>query len=108
MREFDDFLGELEVIDMPLVGRSFTWFHPNGVAMSRLDRILISAPWFDVWGEPEVRVLDRDVADHCALILKYSFDDWGPKPFRFNNFWLLCRDFKDVVKVTWESSNAEG
>jgi hypothetical protein len=108
MCDFGEFLGEMEVIDMPLVGRSFTWFHPNGVAMSRLDRILISSSWFDDWGEPAVRVLDRDVADHCPLVLSYSSDDWGPKPFRFNNFWLQGRDFKDIVKVTWESSIVEG
>jgi hypothetical protein len=108
MVEFNSFLANLELVDLPLIGRAFTWFHPNGVTMSRLDRILISNSWFDVWGGPNAWVLSRDVADHCPLVLKYSSADWGPKPFRFNNFWLLCRDFKDVVKVTWESSNAEG
>ncbi|KAK2449806.1 hypothetical protein QL285_008962 [Trifolium repens] len=108
MHEFDEFLGDLELIDLPLVGRSFTWFHPNGVSMSRLDRILISSPWLDVWGEPLVRVLERDVADHCPLLLKYNSDDWGPKPFRFNIFWLQHREFKELVKVEWVASNDVG
>jgi hypothetical protein len=30
---------------MPLIGRRFTWVHPNGVTMSRLDRILLSEDW---------------------------------------------------------------
>jgi exonuclease III len=51
------------------VGRSFTWFHPNGVAMSRLDRVLISPRWVDMWGDAFVRVLERYVADHCPLVL---------------------------------------
>jgi hypothetical protein len=69
MREFDDFLVGLDLIDLPLVGRSFTWFHPNGVAMSRLDRVLISPRWVDMWGDAFVRVLERYVADHCPLVL---------------------------------------
>jgi exonuclease III len=86
MVAFDSFLNNLELVDMPLVGRSFTWFHPNGISMSRLDRILVSSAWFDVWGDPNVWVLARDVADHCPVVLKYSSFDWGPKPFRLNNF----------------------
>jgi hypothetical protein len=43
--EFDRFLNDLELVDMPLLGRRFTWFHPNGVSMSRLDRVLLSEEW---------------------------------------------------------------
>jgi hypothetical protein len=108
MREFDDFLERLELVDLPLVGRKFTWFHPNGISMSRLDRVLISSTWFECWGDPLVRVLERDVADHCPLVLRYSSDDWGPKPFRFNNYWLRSNDFKDVVRLAWDSCIVEG
>jgi hypothetical protein len=45
MGEFDGFVEELGLIDMPLVGRRFTWLHPNGLSMSRLDRVLLSAEW---------------------------------------------------------------
>ncbi|MCH91026.1 endonuclease/exonuclease/phosphatase family protein, partial [Trifolium medium] len=108
MAGFDTFLNSLELIDLPLIGRRFTWFHPNGVSMSRLDRMLISSSWFDVWGAPSVWVLSRDVADHCPFVLRYSSFDWGPKPFRFNNFWLQNRDFKEVVTKAWESQQLEG
>jgi hypothetical protein len=108
MVDFDAFLNNLEMIDLPLIGRSFTWFHPNGLSMSRLDTILISPLWVDSWGDPLVRVLDRDVADHCQLLLSYSQADWGPKPFRFNNHWLKHKDFKDVVVQAWGSQHLEG
>jgi hypothetical protein len=48
MAAFDDFLNNLEFVDMPLIGKRFMWFHPNGISMSRLDRVLISQAWFDV------------------------------------------------------------
>jgi hypothetical protein len=98
----------LELVDLPLVGRKFTWFHPNGISMSRLDRIFISPSWFDCWGDPLVQVLERDVADHCPLVLRYSSDDWGPKPFRFNNYWLQSNGFKDVIRTAWDSCQVDG
>jgi hypothetical protein len=48
MTAFDDFLNNLELVDMPLIDKWFMWFHPNGISMSRLDRVLISQTWFDV------------------------------------------------------------
>jgi hypothetical protein len=54
MIEFDNFLEELELSDMPLIGRRFTWVHPNGVTMSRLDRILLSEDWMAKWRNPNV------------------------------------------------------
>ncbi|KAK2414440.1 hypothetical protein QL285_037030 [Trifolium repens] len=93
---------------MPLIGRQFTWLHPNGVSMSRLDGLLISSNWFDVWGASNVWVLTRDVSDHCPLVLRYSSEDWGPKPFRFNNFWLLNNDFKNVVTMLGGLINVKG
>jgi hypothetical protein len=108
MVAFNSFIANLELEDLPLICRTFTWFHPNGVAMSRLDRMLISNSWFDVWGVLCVWVLMRDVADHCPLVLKYSSSDLGPKPFRFNNFWLQHRDFKELVSNAWEEVEVSG
>jgi hypothetical protein len=48
MAVFDDFLNNLELVDMPLIGKRFMWFHPNGISLSRLDKVLISQAWFDV------------------------------------------------------------
>jgi hypothetical protein len=41
--------------------------------------------------------LPRDVSDHCPLVLKAYFIDWGPKPFRFDNHWLVNSKLKGVV-----------
>jgi hypothetical protein len=34
--------------------------------------------------------------------------DWGPKPFRFNNFWLQHKSFKNLVVQTWEQQLVSG
>jgi hypothetical protein len=108
MEHFGNFIRHLEMVDMPLLGRQFTWFHPNGVNMSRLDRVLLSVDWLNLWGDPTVWALERDVSDHCPLIIKYNNVDWGPKPFRFNNYWLHNSDFNEVVVNAWNSQNISG
>jgi exonuclease III len=98
---FNTFLREVDLEDLNLLGRRFTWFHPNGRAMSRIDRVLTSEEWANLWGDSSLWVLPRDVSDHCPLILKEAGWDWGPRPFRFNNHWLENSDFKKVVEEAW-------
>jgi exonuclease III len=101
VRGFRDFLEEVDLVDLPLLGRSFTWYHANGVAMSSIDRGWGSLEWIEEWGDCWVWVCPRGVSDHCPLVLKYAENDWGPKSFRFNNYWLDHKDFKKVVEDCW-------
>ena len=80
---FNNFIGEMELEDLKVLGRRFTWYHTNGRSMSRIDRGFISDEWTQAWGESSLWVLPRDVSNHCPLILKHGDYDWGPKPFRF-------------------------
>jgi hypothetical protein len=108
MRGFRSFLEDVDLVDLPLLGRRFTWFHANGVAMSRIDRVWVSLEWLEEWGDCAVWVCSRDVSDHCPLVLKYPENDWGPKPFRFNNYWLDHKNFKKVVEDCWRGQEVSG
>jgi hypothetical protein len=108
MYEFGDFIVSMDLVDLPLLGRKFTWFHPNGSSMSRIDRFLISEEWLNDWGGCSLWALPRDISDHCPLILKRSNFDWGPKPFRFNNHWLVHKDYKNVVEEIWRNQSING
>jgi hypothetical protein len=108
MYEFGDFIVSMDLVDLPLLGRKFTWFHPNGSSMSRIDRFLISEEWLNDWGGCSLWSLPRDISDHCPLILKRSNFDWGPKPFRFNNHWLVHKDYKNVVEEIWRNQSING
>ena len=61
MRLFKEFLEEVELEDLNPLGRKFTWYHTNGVAMSRIDRTLVSENWVNACGIPFLWVLHRDV-----------------------------------------------
>ncbi|MCI42694.1 hypothetical protein A2U01_0063931, partial [Trifolium medium] len=57
---------------------------------------------------PVVWALARDVSDHCPIILRYNDVDWGPRPFRFRNYWLENSKFKDMISKVWEEQNFTG
>jgi endonuclease/exonuclease/phosphatase family metal-dependent hydrolase len=79
--EFGDFVSDLELVDLLILGRRFTWFHANGTTMSRIDRVLMFEEWLSSWPNPSLWVLLRTVSDHCPLVVRYNSVDWGPKPF---------------------------
>ncbi|MCI08407.1 putative transposon TX1 protein, partial [Trifolium medium] len=106
--EFQAFVNSMELEDIPVLGRKFTWFHPNGRSMSRIYRIFLSDDWISQWGNPSLWILPRVVSDHCPLVLRYNSVDWGPRPFRFNNHWLLHKDFKSLVEEWWRSQSYSG
>lgn len=107
-REFLAFIEDMELVDVPVLGKKFTYFASDGVTMSRLDRFLISEDFISRWRITAQWVGDRDVSDHCPIWLISSKANWGPKPFRFNNCWLEHKDFHKEVKECWESNHMQG
>lgn len=105
---FSQFIEDMELGDIPVYGRKFTWHKSDGSVMSRLDRFLVSEEWLDIWGNSSQWILNRDFFNHCRIILKTTSSNWGPKSFQFNNCWPKHRGFEEMVKQFWESSEVEG
>ena len=42
LQEFNEWIANLQVEDVPCVGRKFTWYRPNVTAKSKLDTFLVS------------------------------------------------------------------
>ncbi|GLU23474.1 hypothetical protein SLE2022_394740 [Rubroshorea leprosula] len=108
MPEFDEFINECGLVDLPLIGRKFTWYHSNGASMSRLDRFLLSEEWCLNWENVKQWGLNRSLSDHCPIVLKNQISDWGPKPFRFFDAWLELPQFKGIVTDIWKSTVVKG
>lgn len=66
--------------------------------MSRLDRFLVSEDWLTTWDVVAQWALNRDVSDHYSVIIKNGLQEQGPKPFRFNNYWMDHPKFKEMVE----------
>ena len=46
---FNSFIDSNLLVDIPLKGRTFTWFRGDGRSMSHIDRILLSEKWCLTW-----------------------------------------------------------
>ncbi|KAI5416727.1 hypothetical protein KIW84_041666 [Lathyrus oleraceus] len=71
--------------------------------MSILDRFLISENLILSWNIVGQIVGTRDISDHYPIWLKASSENWGPKPFKFNNCWLNHKYFARLIEEEWLS-----
>lgn len=88
VKEFQEFIERMGVVDIPCVGGKFSWDKDNEKEMSRIDRFLVTINLIDVWDVVDQMIGCRDLSDHAPIRLNYGFIDWGPNPFRFNNVGL--------------------
>jgi len=96
------------LLDIPIVGKKYTWFNSNGLEKSRIDRVLVTEEWMEKWPMSKQYVQRREVFDHCAIVVKSMEKDWGPKPFRTIDAWLLEKGFGEMVKTKWNSYSSRG
>lgn len=52
----------------------------------------------------------RDLSDHSPIWIKgnNSIPNYGPKPFKFFNYWLDHKDFLPLVSNLWNSCSING
>ncbi|XP_045831047.1 exodeoxyribonuclease-like [Trifolium pratense] len=72
---FNRFIEDNNLVDLPLVGRKFTWFRGDGLSMSRLDRFLLSEEWCLTWPNCKQVARLRGLSDHCPLVLSANEED---------------------------------
>ena len=108
IKDFNDFIESNLLLDVPIVGKKYTWFKANGMAKSRIDRVLVSEEWLQRWPMCKQYVQRREVSDHCALMIKCLDKDWGPKPFRSIDAWWLESGFPGMVEEKWRSYEGQG
>ncbi|XP_057451864.1 uncharacterized protein LOC130743648 [Lotus japonicus] len=106
--EFNSFIADMELLDVPLAGRKFTWRRPNNRAQSRIDRFLVSHEWSSLWPDCSQLVLQRDVSDHCPILLRQKFQNWGARPFRVLNCWLDDPRLVPFVERSWAEVQVSG
>ncbi|XP_028121122.1 uncharacterized protein LOC114318425 [Camellia sinensis] len=107
MNEFNEFINDLEIVDVPMIGRKYTWCNSQeGERWSKLDGFLVNTEWlewfsFKLWG------LSRLLSDHCPIILMEDVRDLEPKPFRFLYIWVLHPTFMNLLKLVWENTHVD-
>ncbi|GJX19405.1 RNA-directed DNA polymerase, eukaryota [Tanacetum coccineum] len=108
-RVFDQFITGSGLVDVKMEGYAFTWTHPSGSKMSKLDRFLVSEGIFSLFPSITSICLDRHLSDHRPIVLREVLVDFGPIPFRFYHSWINMDGFDSMVAQTWSSlSHCDG
>ena len=84
-------------------GGLFTWSNNQDPPMlEKLDRILMTKEWEDIFPQAFVNKLPREVSDHNPLIITTGKCDNLPHiQFKFDLSWLKNPKFSTLVEKIW-------
>nr|GEW01043.1 RNA-directed DNA polymerase, eukaryota [Tanacetum cinerariifolium] len=102
-RVFDQFISASGLVDVKMEGYTFTWSHPSGSKMSKLDRFLVSEGIFSIFPSIRAVCLDCHLSYQCPIILCEVQADFGLIPFRFYHSWISLEGFDAMAEQTWRS-----
>jgi hypothetical protein len=104
MGRFRRLLNDLELSELHLSGRLFTWsnewLHPT---LERIDRMFVSEGWESLYPRSYLQALSSRCSDHAPLLLQFD-DGFKPKRrFRFQSFWPQVQGYLDTMKAARSS-----
>jgi hypothetical protein len=103
MARFRSFVQELELKDLYLHGRRFTWSSEREIpTLTRIDRALVSIDWDLQNPNAFLQALSSSASDHAALHLSFSASLCPKRRFKFELFWLKLEGFYEAVKEAWK------
>nr|GFA72950.1 RNA-directed DNA polymerase, eukaryota [Tanacetum cinerariifolium] len=100
------FISNANLQEIPLGGSAFTWCHRSASKMSKLDRFLMSEGLLSANPNFSAITLDRYLSDHRPIMLRESFHDYGPIPFRSFHYWFEIDGFEEMISKAWCESPA--
>jgi hypothetical protein len=100
---FNRFIDDNVLINLPLSGCKFIWDKVDGLAMSRLDRFLLSEDWCLALPNCVQVAQLRGLSDHCPLLLMANDENWGSRPARMLKCWKDIHGYHQFVQDTWNS-----
>jgi exonuclease III len=102
MAKFRDFVGHMELRDLYMHGRLYTWSNEREVpTMTRIDRALVSVDWDLAFPDAMLQALLTSISDHAPLHLSLS-NGLRPKQwFKFEVFWASLPGFLEAVREAW-------
>ncbi|XP_066373246.1 uncharacterized protein [Miscanthus floridulus] len=102
LRRFRRTVATLELQDLHLHGRCFTWSNEReNPTLVRLDRVLVSLDWENMFPNAHLRGLGSDASDHCALLPQTNLGQMSKARFHFELFWPNLDDYSDTISQAW-------
>ncbi|KAJ4813587.1 RNA-directed DNA polymerase (reverse transcriptase)-related family protein [Rhynchospora pubera] len=102
---FRDTLCNLQLIDLPLSDRNYTWSNMRpSPSMAKLDRILINHSFSTLFPNSCLQSLANTSSDHIPILCSVRTNFKRSNLFRFENFLLRVPALQDLVLNLWFSN----
>lgn len=107
IKRFNNTLLEAGLFNLNTKGMVLTWSNRQigrGRILGRLDRALVNSYWSDAFSSSVAVGLHTGSSDHSPILVCLdNAINWGPKPFKYNNYWGSDKDFADVINLGWNA-----
>jgi hypothetical protein len=105
--DFVNFIQSLEIEDLASTGFFHTWSNKQAgenFISKKLDRVMANFGWIKAFVNTSVDFFEGGLSDHSpALVSIEDYISYGPKPFKFFNFWADHGQFLDWIQEGWNS-----
>jgi exonuclease III len=102
MGRFRRILNELNLSELPLMGRKFTWSNERASpTLVRLDRVFHTSDWGDYFPDCVLQSSATFISDHCPLLLGLHEYSQGRRRFHFESYWPKLEGFMEKVEESW-------
>lgn len=105
MGRFRRFVNELQLKDVYLHGRRYTWSNERACpTLEKLDRILVTVDWELNYPGCLLQALASGMSDHCTLLLATNANFSAKRRFHFENWWIKMPGFEEALQKVWTCS----
>jgi len=99
---FNDIIGHLGLIELPIKGRKFTWSNMQDTPLlEQLDWFFTTATWTCLYPTTEVLPLAETAYDHVPCVVIISTNIPKCNLFCFENYWVQLDGFMECVQKSW-------
>ncbi|CAI9094743.1 OLC1v1030530C1 [Oldenlandia corymbosa var. corymbosa] len=105
IEDYNECIESCGLLEAHTIGEDYTWggMRQMGWVSKKLDRVLFSEEWEDLFLNTSIENLNRTSSDYCPMLLTFALQgDSKPRLFRFQNMWLRRSNFFHVVQENWE------
>jgi exonuclease III len=107
MRRFRDFVACLDLKELYLHGRVFTWCNEwENPTMTMIDRALVSVDWDLQNPDALLQALSSSASDHAPLLLSLNAGHKPKRRFRFERYWEKLDGFEEAIQEGWRCDDS--
>jgi hypothetical protein len=109
MSRFRRVLNFIEVKEIELLGRNFTWSNNiSNPTLTRIDRMFYTPAWEELFLNLIIQALSPSSSYHYPLVIM-PLNHPATRPiFRFESFWPSKLGFLDFVQAAWNKEIPQG